>query len=233
MKKLLTIFLCILLSVSLAPNVCATQTPDISSEQAQIIEEFHDLAQAQARAVEAGEVFFKTFRHSDSDTYSEHFAGTYIEDNLLHIRFVDLEQQDLTPYEAVLTDYLDVVRFVEADCSLRTLEQARDLIREEFRSIGVHVVSAGIRNSQNAISLGVTPETIHMLPSYITPGEKSMHPTLQVPIIVSEEGIPTLLTEAAPTETSPTTPPACVPVVAFALFVLVAAGVVFLLKRKR
>lgn len=234
MNKLLTIFLCTLLSVSLAQSVCAIQTPDVSSEQAKILEEFHVLAQAQSRAVEANEVFFQAFRHNESESHSEHFAGTYIEDNLLHIQFVELEQQDLTAYEAVLDNYLDVVRFVDADCSLRTLERARDLIWDEFRSMGIHVVSAGIRNSQNAVSLGVTPETIHLLPAYITPGEKSMHPTLQVPIVVSEEGIPTLLTEhaAAEAEAPVSAHPSYLPVAAFALLVLAIAGVV-LLKRKR
>ena len=234
MKKLLTIFLCLVLSLSLAQSVYAAQTPDTSLEQDRVIEAFHELAQAQTRAVEAGEVFFKAFRNSESESYLEHFAGTYIQDNLLYIRFTALDQQDLTPYEAVLADYPDVVRFVEADYSLRTLEQARDFIWEEFQAMGIHVVSAGISNTQNAVSLGVTLETIHMLPAYVTLGEPSTHPTLQVPVIVSEEGIPTLLMEHAAAEADSTAPilPSYAPVFVFALFVLIAASFV-LFRRKR
>lgn len=232
MKKLLTICLCIVLSLSLSQGVCAVEIWDTSSEQSKIIEEWNALSQAQAGAVEAWDIFFKTFLRSEPDAYPESYGGSYIEDNLLHICFVNLEQQDVTPYEAVLADYLDVVRFVEVDYSIRTLDRARDLIREEFRSLGIQVVSAGIGNANNAVSLGVTPETVHKLPSFITLGEKSMHPTLQVPIIVSEEGIPTLLTGDTPAPEAAHALPAYVPVLAFTLFVLVVAGII-LLKRKR
>jgi len=229
MKNPLFILTCIVLFLLTIQPACAASTPDFSSDEA-AMSYFNVLSKAQSEALDAYSTLYDAFLSGGADTYPENYGGAYIEDNILHINIVELEQQNLSAYQTALKEHMNAVKFVNVDYSLRTLRNAARSVRDELETLGVFVVSAGVSESDNAITIGVTEDSVPKLPSGMTLNAQTLHPSLNVPVRVTVEGIPSFLTSPTDTQDPSGTPPVYLPIVLTVC--ILAAAVILFPKRK-
>ena len=168
----------------------------VSSDKT-IMDELETLAYAQKDAVEAYNVLYNSFYASDSmePTYPNNYGGAHIEDNILYIHIVEKEEQDLTPYQAILADYLDDVAFVDAKHSLESLIYAAEHIYSDLKAQSIDVVKCGVLESENVVTIGILEQETKlqsrkMIEKAETVYKRSLQNEIDVPVRFTSETIP-------------------------------------------
>lgn len=131
--------------------------------------EFEALSKAQKNAVEASDILYRSFYANDSGkkVYPKNYAGAHIEDNILYIHIVDLDTQDITPYQTLLSNYIDDIAFVDAKHSLETLISTGRELFFELAKHNVDVISYGVSETTNSITIGIREDSASTI-SYAT-----------------------------------------------------------------
>ena len=119
---------------------------------------------------------------------------------------------------------------MDVDYSLHTLAQAMEPIQQELQALGVHVVRYSVSSTDNAVSIGITEDSVSRLPAELVLDVPSFYTVFQVPVLITVEGIPTVLTAADSQSSVPGTLPAFLPMLGCALLLLSAAGILLLKK---
>lgn len=119
-------------------------------------------------AYAASSILYDSFSFDEDRNiiYPENYGGYYLQtgkDFDLHICIVDLPNQDVSDYEALLADYIDHVVFENVEYSYQELLDASCLIMEDLQSSGILVTSGGPGDIYNKVIIGVEESEIEKL----------------------------------------------------------------------
>lgn len=149
--KFICLFLitCILIA-SLSFGAGANNSEETINYSARALE----IAEKQARALEAWSILFENFtiNENGSVTYLDDFAGGWIEDFKLYIALTP--DKSSIDYKNLLKEFDDVIVYVSAEHSLNELNELRFSVSEVLTK-EYNIISHYVDEKQNKISLGV------------------------------------------------------------------------------
>ncbi len=113
--------------------------------------QLHRIAEMQRGAVDAHEELYKTFLVGGVESYPSNYGGSYIDGSILHVCIVDLPNQDISNYQSILENYLNIIVFDNVDLSLQTLITAAKEIATNLLADGIPVFTSSISEPDNAV----------------------------------------------------------------------------------
>ena len=163
MKKVVSVLAALAVLMTATLTVSATHIGSAADNIGAVVSdallraEFEKLSAAQKDAVDAYEILFKSFEKDENNNriYPREYAGTHIEDNILHIHIVDLENQDISRYQVLLADYLDDIAFVEAKYSLNELLAEAKAAYDNLVTRDIKIIGYCAKQQYNAIGVVV------------------------------------------------------------------------------
>ncbi len=90
------------------------------------------MSDKQDHAVKASDAIRSSFEMR-SKPYPEHYAGSWIEDNILHIAVTDMDEE-VTSYYSGLTENSEFIEFEQRKYSLNELNKVKDALEAEWKN---------------------------------------------------------------------------------------------------
>lgn len=149
MKKLLALLLsvCFILAISIFPVFAMNETSERAKLKAKM--------DAQRNAVIANELLYETFERTPFGyVYPSNFAGTYIENNILHILWTDLNEKQQQFYDNLFADYNGYYSYKIVEYSYAELQELCEKTYDEIKT-QVQVTGYGVDVLSNRAKIGV------------------------------------------------------------------------------
>lgn len=182
--QLLAAYLAVIMLFSAVPSVSAAdETPTID-----------ELIAGQAQAVAANEVLMQYFLDNGwVFEYPEYFGGCYIADNILHIRLIASENQEINALYSLLGSYQEVVVYEYGQYSQTDLQEYADATAIELREQGCEVTHWYVDSITGNIVIGVMSDDVG-LANVLIEEQQTYALGNTAPEIIIEEGAYTTTT---------------------------------------